>query len=75
VAALLTRPDPLHVVEHLLESPAAVLEGNAAGLEVVLSAAGSHAEHEPAARQVLKRRRLLGGECGVLALGQDCDRP
>jgi hypothetical protein len=62
VAAFLARPEPLDVVEHPLHFGAAAMEVGAGGLVVVLAAAHSHAEHEPAAGEGVQRRGLLGDD-------------
>ena len=51
VSSLLARPQPLHLVEHLVEAPTAVLERDTGGREVVLSPAGRHPEDETTAGQ------------------------
>src|SRR5207302_124706 len=60
VALLVARPDPLHLVELLVEAAAPLFEVQAARLEVVGAASDRQAEDEAPVRQPVDRRRLLG---------------
>ena len=55
-------PERAHRVDPLVHAGAALLVRNAAELELLrILAADADAEHEPAAREHVERRRLLGG--------------
>jgi hypothetical protein len=61
-----------HGVDVLIRPSTAVVERHAEGVELLLEPADPEAEHQPAAGQVVDRRRLLG-QVQRVHLGQDVD--
>ncbi len=68
----LPRPGCGHGVDVLVGPGAAVVEGNAESLELLLQPTDAEAEHQPAPRQVVDRAGLLG-QVQRVDLGQDVD--
>jgi hypothetical protein len=73
-AERLARPDARPLVQHLVHDPAAMVEVDAGGRVVVLPPADRDAEDEPAVRDHVDRRGLLGDERAVGAVRRDQDR-
>jgi hypothetical protein len=71
--AALAAPYPLELGELGVERTAAAVEVDARDLVVVLAPAGSEPEHQPPARQVVDRRRLLSEQRRVRAQRRDQD--
>ena len=66
----LTRDEPAHDLERLLEAPDAPVERNAERAELRLVPAGAQAEDEPAAGDLVDRRRHARDQAGRVERGR-----
>src|SRR5438093_727034 len=67
----LPAPGPVHQVQRGVQALAAVVESGPGHREVILPAAGADAQHKPAARQLVERRRLLGQQHRLAGGGEE----